>query len=223
MQKVFQIFYLLVLIPVMDMSAQDADTGKAKRFSLSAGYAPLTTFYFPGVKDNIKFNNSYNGITEIIYPAGFNFRADYRINKKLLLNSGFNYKERKSDYSVSSFGLFAYTEESKNNKFIYELPVSLNYSFLKSPGLFEPYVSAGLRLSIFKWDHVGSYTKYISGAIESGIIDDHKTNTFMFVELGAGTYINISSSLSLLIEANVTCTKSIYGYFEFFSGFRYSF
>jgi outer membrane protein W len=223
MQRALQFFYLLMIIPVMDLSAQDADTGRTRKFSFSVGYAPITTFYFPGVKDNTKFNNSYNGITEIIYQSGFNLRADYRINEKLLLNSGVNYKERKSDYSVSSFGLFAYTEESKNNKFIYELPLSLNYSFLKSPGLLEPYVSAGLRLSIFKWDHVGSYTKYISGTIESGIIDDHKTNTFMFVELGTGTYINISNSFSFLIEANVTSTKSFYGYFELFSGLRYSF
>lgn len=207
----------------MNIAGQQDENNKNKRFSIAAAYAPVATFYYPGVTDNTKYKNTNEGLTEITYSNGINLRADYMFTEKLSLSSGFNYKVRKRDFYGSSTGMFAYNETSESNKFIYEIPLYLNYRILKSHGIFEPYVSAGLRFSLFKWDHVGSYTRNYLGTTESGFINDHKNKALVYAELGSGTYVNISKSFSLLIEANITCTTSYYGFLEIASGVRYSF
>lgn len=221
MNRDFKLICFLVIVSGINLYGQNEI--KLKKFSIAAGYAPVTTFYFPGVQDNIKFSNSRVGITEIIYPFGFNIRAVHKFNNKFSLNSGFNYKRIKNEFTSSAVGLFAYSEKSTSKKQILEIPLYLNYRYLNSNGVLEPYFSAGLRLSDFEWDHEGNYTRYISGIAESGNINNHERIILVLFGLGSGTYININKSFSFVIEANITCTRSYFGYLEIFSGISYSF
>jgi hypothetical protein len=128
-----------------------------------------------------------------------------------------------TDISTFALGLSFFSEESTDNRYIFEIPFSVNYNILTPSKIFDPYLKTGLRTTYFKRYYVGEYTQ---GGFEGTTIkdiDNHDGKLFLFYELGTGTFINISHSISVKLESNLTYTISGFGYLELQLGIKYSF
>ncbi len=204
---------------------QETNPKVAHIWSASLSYAPVTTFFY--YKD---FQNTYNdyynkGISELTYPFGTNLRIEYNLSNRLSLSSGLNMKVQKDDNlkNIISEWSGSYYEKSTDYKYIFEIPIQISFQILHSPKIFDPYIITGLRNSYFKRSYTGDYTIWEFSWTSSGKIDKHDSKYIMFYGIGAGTNINITKSVSLMIESNLNYTISGFGYLEFQGGFRYSF
>lgn len=194
-------------------------------WSASLSFAPITTFYYYKSFQNTYMDYYEKGVTELVYPTGTNLRIEYKLSNRLSLSSGINLKVQKDDNLINIIGEWTgyYYEKSTDYKYIFEIPVQISYQILNSPKLFDPYLTTGLRNSYFKRTYTGDYTRWEFSGTTTGKIDNHDSKYIMFYGIGAGTYINISKSISLMIESNLTYTISGFGYLELQGGFRYSF
>ncbi len=222
MKNAYWLLILLLVTTLLTVSGQVPNAGSSKKWSAAVTASPISTFNYYHSKWNTYDNFHSKGITEAIYSKGANFRIEKEITGKLALSTGFNYKLRKNEIFISGFDMFYY-ETSTENKYIIEIPVLIRYTLLNSPGFFDPYIITGIRNSYFKRDYVGTYTRFNQAGTANGIIDKHEGRFFLFYNLGAGTYLNISKPLSVILESNLTYTISGYGYLEVQGGLRYSF
>jgi hypothetical protein len=206
------------------ISGQETNTKLTHIWSASLSFAPVTTFYYYGGSSEKSHDYYTKGIREVIYPLGVNFAINHDLNNRLSFSSGLNIKARLTDISTFALGLSFYSEESTDNRYIFEIPFNVNYNLLTTSRIFDPYLKTGLRTTYFKRYYVGKYTS--GGLIEgttNGEINNHDGKLILFYEIGTGTYINISNSMSAKLESNLTYTISGFGYLELQLGMRYSF
>jgi hypothetical protein len=219
----FSIF--LIITSMINISGQETNPKLSNYWSASLSFAPITTFYYyHGAKN--EFMDYYSkGVTELIYPTGTNLRIDYKLNNRLSISSGINFKVRKHDNLINIIGEWSgsYYEKSTDDKYIFEIPIQISYQILNSPKLIDPYLKTGLRNTYFKRFYTGEFTRWDLTGTTTGKIDNHDGKFILFYEFGAGTYFNLSKSISMMIESNLTYTISGFGYLELQGGLRYSF
>jgi len=215
------IFFLIAAIH-SNVSAQD--TVLNNKWSTTISFSPITTFYYYHPQN--EFEKHYSkGVRELIYPIGFNFEIARKLNDRLTISSGFNFKSRPNDNMIIIIGEWtgSYNEESTDNRYIFELPIDLRYTVSQKSRIFNPFISTGLRSSYFKRYYVGEYTRWDFSGKTEGTIDNHDGKLILFYEIGAGSYVKIYRSLSLMIGSNLTYSFSGFGFLEFQSGLNFSF
>jgi hypothetical protein len=221
MRKIY--FILLLLSSIVGISGQEIKETSDNSWSIALTYAPLTTFYYYHGLRNEYLDHYSIGITETIYPKGGNIMIDRKINDRLSFSSGFSMKTKKNE----KIGLGAdmlYYETSTENKYIFEIPVTIKYYFSNSPRFFSPYLNTGLRNTYFKRSYIGDFKDYTTSPWgTTGEIDKHEGKYFMFVNLGLGFDLKFYKSFSLILESNLTYSISGFGYLEGQGGIRYSF
>jgi len=223
MRKIYFILLLLVISSIVGISGQEVKQTSDKSWSIALTYAPLTTFYYYHGLTN-EYHDHYSiGITEAIYPKGGNIIIDRRINDRLSFSSGFSFKTKKYENLGGGADMFYY-ETSTENKYIFEIPVTLKYHFSNSSRLFSPYLNAGLRNTYFKRSYVGDFIDYTTSPWgTTGEIDKHEGKYFLFTNLGLGFDLKFFKSFSLILESNLTYSISGFGYLEGQGGIKYSF
>ena len=225
MKKTLCISILLIITSMISISGQETNPKLTHIWSVSLSFAPITTFYYYHGSKNEFLDYYSKGVTELIYPSGTNLRIDHKLYKRLSISSGINLKVRKHDNLINIIGEWSgsYYEKSTDDKYIFEIPIQISYQILNSPKLIDPYFKTGLRNSYFKRFYTGEYTRWDLTGTTTGVIDNHDGKFIMFYELGAGTYLNLSKSISMMIESNLTYSISGFGYLELQGGLRYSF
>lgn len=225
MGKTLTVLILLIITSMNNISGQETNVRPLKIWSVSLSYAPVATFfYYRNFQD--KYLEYYRkGVEERTYRTGFNLKTDYKLNNRLSVSSGINFKFIPYDnlrnviYEWSG----SYYEKSSDDRYIFEIPLEVSYHILSSPKFIDPFIKTGLRNSYFKQDYVGEYTRNSYQGTISGEIDVHESKFILFYELGAGTYLNFTKSISLMFETNITYTISGLGIIELLGGLRYSF
>jgi len=223
MKKSFLLLVLLTIFLSSKITGQETTQG-LRKWSASISYSPISTFYYYGNTSEKSYDYYTKGIREVIYPFGVNFAIHHNLNDRLSFSSGFNYKARLTDISIFGLGLFYFSEESTDNRYIFEIPFNVYYNLLTPSKIFDPYLKTGFRTTYFKRYYVGKYTssEIMTDPI-NGEINNHDGKLFLFYEIGTGTYINISNSISAKLESNLTYTISGFGYLEVQLGMKYSF
>jgi hypothetical protein len=225
MKKTFCISILLIITSMLSISGQETNPKLTNIWSASLSFAPIGTFYYYQSSQH-KFMDYYSkGVTEVVYPTGTNLRIDYKLNNRLSISSGINFKVKKNDNLIIIIGEWSgsYYEKSIDDKHIFEIPIQISYRIFNSHKLLDPYLKTGLRNSYFKRRYVGEYTRYNFEGTTTGEIDNHDGKFLLFYELGAGTYLNFSKSISMMLESNITYTISGFGFLELLGGLSYSF
>jgi hypothetical protein len=224
MKKPILFLSLLAILLNVKILGQETNKDLIRKWSISFSYAPISTFYYYGGSGEKSYNYYTKGIREVIYPLGANLAIHHDLNNRFSFSSGLNIKARYTDISTFALGLFYYSEESTDNRFIFEIPLTVNYNLLTPSRILDPYLKTGLRTTYFKRYYVGEFA---SGGMTEGTIDgeinNHDGRLILFYEIGTGTYINVSNSISAKLESNLTYTISGFGYLELQLGFRYSF
>jgi len=223
MKKTILLLFLLTIFLSSKITGQETNQD-LRKWSASISYSPISTFYYHSRSSEKSHDYYTKGIREVIYPFGVNFAIHHDLNDRLSFSSGLNYKARLTDISTFALGLFYFSEESTDNRYIFEIPFNVNYNLLTPSKIFAPYVKTGLRTTYFKRYYVGRYTS--GGMMTESIneeINDHDGKLFLFYEIGTGTYINITNSISAKLESNLTYTISGFGYLEVQLGMKYSF
>ncbi len=224
MKRTLCISFFLMITSLTCISGQETKPKLNQNWSVSLSFAPITTFYYYHGAQNEYLDYYSKGVMEIIYPKGSNLRIDFKFNNRLSFSSGLNFKVVNDKYSTISIGEFsARSEKSTDDKYILEIPIQINYQIIKSPKFFNPYLKTGFRNSYFKRFYIGEYTLWDYSGTTNGKIDNKDSKYIMFYELGAGTFLNLSRSISFIIESNLTYSISGFGYFELQGGLRYSF
>lgn len=221
MKKTYIILIILIITSTIGITGQEPNTKPSKIWSVSLSHAPIYTFYFYHLKNEF-IEYFSKGITEVKYQKGTNLRVDYKLSNRLSISSGINFKTRETARKDMGADI-SYFETSTETKYLFEIPLGINYQLINSPKYFDPYLKTGLRNSYFKRRYVGEYIKYQGQNIINGTIDNHDGKYIVFYELGAGTYVNLIKSVSLMFESNVTYTISGFGYLELQGGLRFSF
>jgi hypothetical protein len=223
MKKTFCFSTLLLITSMISISGQETNPKVTHIWSASLSFAPIATFYYYH-GSNHEFRDFYSkGVTEVVYPTGTNIRIDYKLNDRLSISSGFNAKVLKHDNLITAIGFEYYYEKSKDNKYIFEIPIYISYQFLNSPKFINPYLKTGLRNSYFVQSYFGEYSSssLTGGSRKSFDIQNRKF--IIFYDLGIGTYLTLSRSISIILESNLTYSISGFGYLELQGGLRYSF
>jgi len=224
MKKPILFLSLLSILLSVKISGQETQQDLERKWSVSFSYSPISTFYYYGGSSEKSHDYYTKGIREVIYPYGVNFAINHDLNDRLSFSSGLNIKARLTDISTFALGLFFYSEESTDNRYIFEIPFNVNYKLLTPSRIFDPYLKTGLRTSYFKRYYVGEFTSGgLTEGTTNGEINNHDGKLILFYEIGTGTYINISNSISAKLESNLTYTISGFGYLELQLGIRYSF
>jgi hypothetical protein len=222
MKKAFWFSILLAITAILTVSGQGQNTGSSKKWSASVTLSPISTFNYYHSKWNRYDNFHAKGITEAIYPTGANFNINHDINNRISVSSGINYKNREN-ITLPLGADMSYYESSIEKKYVFEIPLKINYRIFSTPKLFDPYIITGIRNSYFKRNYTGSYTKYGSNGTINGEIDKHEGRYILFYDLGLGTTMNLSKSVFVIVESNLTYSISGYGYLEIQGGLGYTF
>jgi hypothetical protein len=225
MKKACYVSIFLIIISLITVSGQEISSDQSNIWSVSMTFAPIETFfYYPGYRKVFKYY-TLRGVTETAYPVGANLRIEHKLNTRLSICTGLNYKHKKIDNlynSVSVFG-YGYFEKSFEEKYVFAIPIQINYQILNSPKFFDPYLKTGFINSYFKRLYQGDYTLWRSDKTTNGTIDKNDSRFIMFFEFGAGTYLNLLKSLSIILETDLTYNLWGLGYYEFQGGLRYTF
>jgi hypothetical protein len=223
MKKTFCFSILLLITTMISISGQETNPKITHTWSVSLSVAPIATFYYYH-GSNHEYRDYYSkGVIEVVYPTGTNLRIDRKLNDRLSISSGFNFKVLKHENLISQMGLDYYFEKSKDNKYIFEIPIDISYQILNSPKFFNPYLKTGLRNSYFVQSYFGEYS---SSSLTGGFLknfDIQNRKYIIFYDLGIGTHITLSRSISVMLESNLTYSLSGFGYLELQGGLRYSF
>ena len=202
---------------------QETNQKLEKGWSIALTFAPLTTFYYYHSPEDGYFDHYSIGITEVIYPFGANLIVDRKLNNRISISSGASFKT-KTNVNLGEGADMLYYETSTENKYVFEIPITLKYHFPVSSRFFSPYLNAGIRNTYFKRSYIGDYIEYTSSPWgTTGEIDKHEGKYFLFANLGLGFNFNIIKSFSLILESNLTYSISGFGYLEGQGGIRYSF
>lgn len=222
MKKAYWLLILLIITTILTVSGQVPNSGSSKKWSAAVTASPISTFNYYHSKWNTYENFHSKGITEAIYPKGTNIKVDIGLNNRLFLSTGFNFKTKQ--YITYPYGAdMSYYESSTEKKYVYEIPIVINYKLLSTPKLFDPYIITGIRNSYFKRDYTGTYTTTGWQGGTSGLIDKHEGRFFIFYDIGAGTYLNLTKSVFVIVESNLTYSFSGFGYLEIQGGLGYTF
>jgi len=225
MKKTILLLSLLPILFSLKISGQETSQGIINKWSTAISFSPISTlFYYRGTHD--EYHDYYSkGIREVIYPIGINFEMTRRLNERLSISSGLNFKARLTDNLINIIGEWSdsYYEKSIDNRYIFELPVNFKYQLLSSPRVFNPYVKTGIRSSFFKRYYVGEFTRWGFNGTTNGEINNHDGKLIIFYEIGAGMHLKLFRSITFLIGSNLTYTLSGFGYLELQTGFNYSF
>ena len=220
MKKAYWLLILLIITTILTVSGQVPNSGSSKKWSAAVTASPISTFNYYHSKWNTYHNFHAKGITEAIYPKGTNIKVDVGLNNRLFLSTGFNLKTKQ--YITNPYGAdMSYYESSTEKKFVFEIPLVINYKLLKSPKLFDPYIITGIRNSYFKRDYTGNITYSDLPVFET--IDNHEGRFFIFYDIGAGTTLNLTKSVFVIVESNLTYSVSGFGYLEIQGGLGYTF
>jgi hypothetical protein len=225
MKRITLYLFILTNLTFLQISGQDTTQKLRKNWLASVSYSPISTFYYYGRSSEKSYDLYTEGIREVIYPIGINFRLARNINDQLSLTSGINIKVRMTNDLIDIMYEYSgsYYEKSTDDRYILEIPIGLLYNIKSDSKLFDPYLKTGIRNSYFKRYYDGEYKRGSLSGMETGEINNHDGRYIMFYELGAGTFIKLSKPLILMIESNVTYTFSGLGYVELLAGFTYSF
>jgi hypothetical protein len=225
MKKIALYVFILTNLIFVKISGQETNQSAGRNWLASVSYSPVSTFYYYGGNGKKSYDLYTEGIREVIYPLGINFRLARNINDRLSLTSGINIKARMSDNLIDIITEYsgAYHEKSTDNRYIVEIPVGILYNIKSNSKLFEPYLRTGIRNSYFKRYYLGEYDRWSFSGTESGEINNRDGRYIMFCELGAGTFLRVTKPLLLMVESNVTYTFSGLGFVEILAGLTYSF
>lgn len=224
MKKSILLLFLLIVFFSSKISGQETNQDLKSKWSASISYSPISTFYYYGGSSEKSIAYYFKGIREVKYPIGINLAVNRDLNNRLSFSSGLNFKARLTDISTFALGEWGgYSEESTDNRYILEVPFNVIYNLLTPSKTFDPYLKTGLRTTYFKRYYVGEYTHWGFEGTTNKDIDNHDGKLILFYEFGTGTYINISNSISVKLESNLTYTISGFGYLELQLGIKYSF
>jgi len=224
MKKFVFVIIILSSCLYVKVFGQKTDQILHNKWSSSISYSPITTFFYYHPTD--EYLDFYSkGVREIIYPLGFNFEINRRLNNRLSVSSGMNFKARPNENLINIIGEWtgSYYEKSTDNRYVFEMPINIKYKLLSSSRVFDPYIKTGLRGSYFKRYYVGEFTRWDFEGTTNGEIDNHDGKLIIFYEIGVGSYLNLSKSIAFVIGSNLTYTFSGFGYLEFQTGLNYSF
>ena len=223
MRKFLYILILLTITSPITISGQETNPKQTHIWSISLSFAETWTGYFYQLSRDKRNDYYFKGIKEDNFPKGAILRIDYKLDDNFGINSGINFKKTNASIILPLGADKLYYENSTDTEYLFEIPIQISYHLLTAPKLIDPYVNIGLRNSYFKRDYVGEYTEYAGITTIKGKINHQDGKFIMFYNLGAGTYVTISKSISLTIESNIACTISGFGYTELLGGLRYSF
>jgi len=210
MKKITFLLVLFLTLHVFNIYGQEIDSKQANIWSVSFSYAPTSAFYYYPLSKKVAFNNYPLGFRGTLFPVGFNFAVGRNLNQRFSISTGINFKYRSEKKSS-----IWYEGVATDNMYLFEIPLEVNYKFFKSKKFLNPFIKTGIRNSYFN----------CSNTVEPPLsqIDDHKESFYLSYEVGAGTYLNIYKSLSIVIASNLTSTLSGLGFFELQGGLKYSF
>lgn len=222
MKKAYWLLILLIATTLLTVSGQVPNSGTSKKWSAAVTASPISTFNYYHSKWNTVDKFYSKGITEVIYPKGANIKIDIGLNNRISVSSGLNFKTK--EYQKFPYGAdMRYYESSIEKKYVFEMPIVINYRLFSSPKLFDPYIITGIRNSYFKRDYTGSYTTTGLPDVSPVVIDKHEGRFFVFYDIGAGTTLNLTKSVFVIVESNLTYSVSGFGYLEIQGGLGYTF